>query len=123
MVKLLLAKDDIEADHKDSGGLTPLSIASSRGYEGIVKLLLARPDVDINSKDVDGETPLYKACLGLQDGVLKLLLARENIEINHKVMKDLSSDSWGVRDRMQYEARAILDLLFDAADERGIDTI
>jgi ankyrin repeat protein len=46
VVKLLLAKDDVDPDSKDDDGLTPLSWAASSGYKALVKLLLATESVD-----------------------------------------------------------------------------
>ncbi|KAF8243907.1 hypothetical protein K440DRAFT_663812 [Wilcoxina mikolae CBS 423.85] len=59
VVRLLLARDDVEADSKDTRyGQTPLSWAAEKGHEAVVRLLLARDDVEADSKDEDGGTPL-----------------------------------------------------------------
>jgi ankyrin repeat protein len=49
-VKLLLARDDVDTDSKDSNGWTPLSWAVKKRHEAVVKLFLARDDVDTDSK-------------------------------------------------------------------------
>jgi ankyrin repeat protein len=41
-VKLLVERDDVEADSKDEDGWTPLSWAARRGHEGIVELLRSK---------------------------------------------------------------------------------
>ena len=52
MVKLLLAKDGVDPDSKDSDyGRTPLSWAAGSGHEAVVRLLLAKDGVDPDSKD------------------------------------------------------------------------
>src|SRR6202167_49461 len=51
VVRLLLARDDIQTNSKDSYGDSPLSYAAKNGYEEMVRLLLARDDVEVNSKD------------------------------------------------------------------------
>ena len=56
MVKLLLARDDVDPNSKDSDGQTPLSFATQRGNEAMVKLFLARDNVDADSEDSDGGT-------------------------------------------------------------------
>ena len=63
-VKLLVSRNDVEADSRDCFGMTPLHRAANpfgyRESEG-VGLLAARDDVDVNSKNVDGQTPLDRA--------------------------------------------------------------
>jgi ankyrin repeat protein len=62
VVKLLLAKDGIKLDFKDSSGRTTLSYAAGNGHEAIVKLLLVKDCVYLNSKDtVWGLAPLLWA--------------------------------------------------------------
>jgi ankyrin repeat protein len=39
VVKLLVERDDVEADSKDQYGLTPLLWAAESGHEAVVKLL------------------------------------------------------------------------------------
>ena len=45
LVRLLLARGDIEVNSKDSSGCTPLSNAAGWGHDVVVKLLLARHDL------------------------------------------------------------------------------
>ncbi|KAF2468409.1 uncharacterized protein BDR25DRAFT_203520, partial [Lindgomyces ingoldianus] len=61
-VNLLLAKDDVDPDRKDTGhGRTPLSWAAEKGNETVVKLLLAKDGVDPECKDICEQTPLSLA--------------------------------------------------------------
>ncbi|KAL8756771.1 MAG: hypothetical protein Q9184_004385, partial [Pyrenodesmia sp. 2 TL-2023] len=84
VVKLLLARDDVEADSKDIYySQTPLSWAAENGHEAVVKILLAR-DVEANSKNTFGQTPLWRAAENGYEAVVKLLLARDNIETDSK---------------------------------------
>ena len=39
VVRLLLARDDVDPDSKDNYGRTPLSRATANGHEAVVKLL------------------------------------------------------------------------------------
>ncbi len=84
MVKLLLAKDDVDSNSKDYIGQTPLSWAGSSGHEAVVKLLLAKDDVDPNSKNNIGQTPLSLAASKGHEAVVKLLLARDDVDPNSK---------------------------------------
>ena len=61
IVQLLLDRDDVDADHKDDDGTTPLAIAVSEGQSEVVGLLLEREDVDVKSKDNYGRTVLELA--------------------------------------------------------------
>jgi ankyrin repeat protein len=85
VVKLLLARSDIQVDSKDTSfGRTPLLLAAKKGHEGIVKLLLARNDIQVDSKDRYGRTALSFASEKGHEGVVKLLLAHSNIQLDSK---------------------------------------
>jgi len=55
---MLLECEDVDADHMNEDGQTPLFKAVGKGYEGIVKMLLERVGVDPNTGDNCGETAL-----------------------------------------------------------------
>src|SRR5215471_14311366 len=76
VAQLLLARDDIDADRKDSIGRTPLSYAAGNGFEHVVRLILAK-QVDPNSKDSAGRTPLSYAAGNRFEQVVRLLLANQ----------------------------------------------
>ena len=68
-MKLLVGRDDVEVDFKDTGGRTPLSYAAGSGHEAVVKLLVDRDDVEADLKDTGGRTPLsWAAESGLRGG-------------------------------------------------------
>jgi ankyrin repeat protein len=76
VVKLLLAKEGVDPDSRDSKyGQTPLSWAAENGHEAVVKLMLAKDGVDTNLKDNDGRTPLSWAASNGHDAVVKLRTA------------------------------------------------
>ena len=52
VVRLLLARDDVNLDNPDNDNRTPLWAASSRGHGGVVRLLLARGAVNQPDNDV-----------------------------------------------------------------------
>jgi hypothetical protein len=81
-VKLLLAKDGVDPDSKDSRyGRTPLWWAARNGHEAVVKLLLAKDGVDPDSKDVYGQTPLSWAARNGHKAVVKLLQSRDSLSL------------------------------------------
>ena len=80
VVRLLLARNEVNADKPYNYGQTPLWWASHSGHEGVVKLLLARNDV--NANNLGGpfrQTPLVSASSNGHEGVVKLLLARNDV--------------------------------------------
>jgi ankyrin repeat protein len=85
VVQLLLAKDGIDPDLKDSkSGQTPLSWAAEGGHEAVVQLLLATGKVDVDSKDKDGRTPLSRAACRGHEAVVQLLLATGKVDVDSK---------------------------------------
>ena len=79
VVKLLLARNDVNPDKPNNEGKTPLWIACHNGHSGVVKLLLARSDVNINKLDNIYRTPFFIASDRGHEGVVKLLLARNDV--------------------------------------------
>ena len=61
VVKLLLKRDDVDANHKDVFGNTPLSLAAAGGREAVVEVLVNRDGVDVNSENKEGDTPFSEA--------------------------------------------------------------
>ena len=49
-MKLLVDRNDVEADSKDKYGRTPLLWAADSGHEAVVKLLIDRDDVKADSE-------------------------------------------------------------------------
>jgi ankyrin repeat protein len=101
IVKLLVEREDVEADSRDNDGRTPLMLAAQVGHEGIVKLLVEREDVEADSRDNDGRTPLMlvaqtdergtatiiiqtTSALAGQKGVVKVLVQRDDVDANLK---------------------------------------
>jgi Ankyrin repeats (3 copies)/Ankyrin repeats (many copies) len=82
IVQLLLTKDDVDIDVKDSKFYrTPLSWAAENGEDSIVKQLLATKKVDVNAKDKYSRTPILYAAVNRRETVVQLLLeAKANVE-------------------------------------------
>ena len=73
-MKLLLGKDGVDPDSKDTRSRTPLSWAAGNGHEAVVKLLLAKDGVDPDSKDSNYNlTPLSWAVARGRVAVMNLL--------------------------------------------------
>ncbi|KAI9781882.1 MAG: hypothetical protein M1839_005676 [Geoglossum umbratile] len=123
VVKLLLAKDGVDINSKDSyGGQTPLSLAAERGHEAVVKLLLAKDGVDINSKDsYGGQTPLWWAVERGHEAVVKLLLAKDGVDINSKDSYRGQTPIWWAAER-GHEAVVKLLLAKDGVDINSKDS-
>jgi ankyrin repeat protein len=58
VAKLLVERDDVEADSKDWYGWTPLSRAAAYRHEAVVKALLVRDNVGLEFKGNYGRKPL-----------------------------------------------------------------
>ena len=98
VVKLLLAKDGVDPDLKDSPyGRTPLSWAAQGGHEAVVKLLLETRKVEVDSKDKDGRTPLSWAAQGGREAVVKLLLETRKVEVDSKDEYGRTPLSWAAQ--------------------------
>jgi len=61
VVKLLLARVELDVNSKDPAGQTLLSCAASMGNSEMVKLLLTRDDLDVSSRTSKRQTPLLLA--------------------------------------------------------------
>jgi ankyrin repeat protein len=70
-VKLLVERDDVEADSKDWYGWTLLSWAAEKGHEAVAQALLARDGVDLDPKDAFGQTPLSRVTAHGHEAVVK----------------------------------------------------
>src|SRR5579871_381907 len=74
VVKLLLAREEVEPNCQDFQKQTPLMLAALYGHALVVKLLLARDDVDRSLKSVQDRTPLISAASNGHVLVVWLLL-------------------------------------------------
>mgnify|MGYP001658928036 CR=1 FL=1 len=79
-MKLLVERDDVEADSKNKYGRTPLSYAAGSlsfaaeyGLEALVKLLVERDDVEVDSMDNNDRTPLLWAARYGREAMVELL--------------------------------------------------
>jgi ankyrin repeat protein len=109
ILKLLLERDDVNADSKDSMyGRTPLFWAAEYGHETVVKLLLER-DVEFNSKDNEGRAPLWWAALKGHKAVVKLLLERDGVNADWKDVQGRTVLSWAAERGYEAVAKLLLE--------------
>ena len=85
MVKLLLAKDDVDLNSKDTSvGYTPLLWAAKRGHDKVVELLIVKKGVNSEFKDINSRTPLSWAAGKGHKSVVKLLLEKSGADPNSR---------------------------------------
>ena len=61
LVYSLLESKEVDINHRDMNGYTPLIWAADRGHADIVKHILASKETDVNHKDNNGYTALMWA--------------------------------------------------------------
>ncbi|RYP13745.1 hypothetical protein DL767_010590 [Monosporascus sp. MG133] len=111
VVKMLLARSDVEPDLGDKDGRTPLSWAAECGHDGIVKLLTSLRKVDPDSTDYHGRTPLSWAAKNGHEAVVKRLLdTGANLEARDEA--DCTPLWWAAKNGH----RAVVKLLLDKKD-------
>ena len=81
-IKLIISLEDIDVNHVDEYGRTPLYVACWKGNVDFVRLLLARKEIQINQAREGGQTPLWITCHQGHVDVVRLLLAKKEIQIN-----------------------------------------
>ncbi|RSM07160.1 hypothetical protein CDV31_008712 [Fusarium ambrosium] len=98
MVELLLAMDGVDADSRNDGGRTPLTVATNlvrditsnyrsecvHDHFGVVKYLLNSGQADINSRDDLGRTPLMHSARGDDHDLssFRMILDYEGVDID-----------------------------------------
>ncbi|CZR52125.1 related to heterokaryon incompatibility protein [Phialocephala subalpina] len=125
-VKLLLEKDSIDPDLRDSQfgqtplskvgvdlkdktSRTPLSWATGNGHEAVVKLLLETGKVEVDSKDNQGRTPLSWATGKGHEAVVKLLLETSKVEVDSKDKTGRTPLSWAARNGHEAVVKLLLE--------------
>jgi ankyrin repeat protein len=90
IVKMLVARPEVEVNSRDGDGDTALACALARDLEdlSIVELLLTRADLDINLSNYFGETPLVRAAFLGYANAVRLLLQQDRLDI-------LAENYWG----------------------------
>jgi ankyrin repeat protein len=84
VVRLLLARADVEVNSETEYGRTPLLWAAENGHEAVIRLLLTRVGIEVNSESGYGRTPLSSAAKNGHEAVVRLLLTRADVEVNSK---------------------------------------
>ena len=74
----VLACPELDVNHRDRFGRTPLFLAASMGHELVVRALLNHAGVDVNAaKSSDGYTPLIAAASNNNTAVVQMILAAD----------------------------------------------
>lgn len=61
VVRMLREDENLDINGPDEEGMTPLLLATSKGYMETSAQLLTREDLEVNAKDADGRTALFYA--------------------------------------------------------------
>jgi hypothetical protein len=108
VVKILLARDNVDVNSTDMDGRTSLSFAAAKGDEAVVRLLLTQHHVDVNPEDAKGRTPLSLAAAAGSEEVVRLLLKRDDINVNLKDTKGRTPLSWAAEAGSEEVVRLLL---------------
>ena len=82
IVKVLLEQPNVDVNLAQTGGATPLYLATTLGHVEIVRLLLGARGINVNLATSEGATPLMIAAQKGREEVMKLLLAVPGIELD-----------------------------------------
>ncbi|KAI2956347.1 hypothetical protein CBS147352_11043 [Aspergillus niger] len=97
MVRLLLARDDLQLDPIFAGNASALGLAAEQGHTKIVNLFLEHGDrLDINLPTQTGETPLCRAAAAGHHDVVDLLLQDPRLDANRADLIGRSPLHWAV---------------------------
>jgi ankyrin repeat protein len=128
MMKMLLDTGEIDINHPDYNGKTPLSLAPSfapaRGGEA-VKFLLSWPGVEPNRNDWQGRTPFHNAALCGDVEAMIALLSTGKIDVNQPDNRGHTALSLAAGNKVprQLEVMRLLlsfkDILADVRDCEG----
>ncbi|KAF5639783.1 ankyrin repeat [Fusarium tjaetaba] len=108
IVKMLLAKQGISADHKGLLKRTLLSFAAQEGHLAVVRLLLSRLDVDPNSTDAMRRTPLSLAAGNRYTAVVQALLKKEGVLADQADIANQTPLSFAARNGHEAVVRLLL---------------
>ena len=79
--QMIIERNSVNIDSKDSLGRTPLFWAAKKGHEAVVvRLLIERDDVGVSASDGWSALPHAAACG--HEAVVRLLVGRDDVEIN-----------------------------------------
>jgi len=90
LVKAILTTKEIDVNH-ESGGLTPLIIASQEGFVRLVEFLFDYPELDVNFGSNHGGTAVFMASMVGNTEVVKLLITHPKIDVNIQTNKGVTS--------------------------------
>ena len=122
VVRLLLARDEVNPDKPNNKDQTPVWSAADKGHEEVVELLLAENNVNPDKPDIDGKAPLWRASWNGHEGVVKLLLARNDVypdKPNDEGRTPLWNASWNGHEGVVKQLLARNDVNPDKPNDEG----
>lgn len=87
-------QNDYRVNRAGRGGWTPLSIAASNGFSGIVYQLLQHSKIRPDASDSKEWTPLFWSVNGKQLDTLKMLISHDGVSLNHTDKSGRNILSW-----------------------------
>ncbi|MCJ1255063.1 hypothetical protein MMC24_002879 [Lignoscripta atroalba] len=108
VVRLLMTRDDVEADSRDQYGRTPLSLAAENGHEAVVRLLMTRDDVKADSRDQYRRMPLSLAAENGHEAVVRLLMTQDNVKADSRAQYGQTPLWWAARNGHEAVVRLLL---------------
>lgn len=96
MVRLILARDEVDLNSQDDQDHTPLSWAAMSGQTAVINLLLARKDIWVNWPSNNGMTPLSFAAQRGDEENVKAPLAIQLIIVNSLDKQEYTLLLWAV---------------------------
>jgi ankyrin repeat protein len=122
VMRMLLAKGDVDLDSKDNYGRTPLLWATREGHEAVVRLLAERDDVVADSNDRHGRTPLSYAVREGHEAVVWLLMERDDVVVDSKDDDGRTPLSYAAEEGYEAVVRLLAerdDVVADSKDNGG----
>ncbi|KAK0639751.1 ankyrin repeat-containing domain protein [Cercophora newfieldiana] len=114
VVELLANRDDVDVDHRDKMGLTPLASTALEGQAAMARLLLGF-GADPRLEDNDGYTPLSWAAYWGYLGVVELLAARKDVAVNSRDKTGRTPLSWAAEEGREEVVQLLLRFGADAS--------
>jgi ankyrin repeat protein len=97
LVRILLqAGNQVDVNHKDVSGLTPLALATKQGFREVMDELIKKGEADVNCRDANMRTPLMEAVACRDYSIVQTLLSAEDIAVNAQDENGMTSLAWAV---------------------------
>ncbi|KAK0102359.1 hypothetical protein ONS95_005980 [Cadophora gregata] len=115
---LISAEAGFRVNHEWHRGRTPLSIAASNGFLGIVRQLLDHEHILPDLADYDQRTPLFHSVFGKHLDILQALLSDPRVSPNHVDRTGRNAISWAASEGHIDIVRYLLSLQHMSIEQR-----